>query len=75
MINWLNHPKIMPERTNDNSVKKQYAIKGLFGIIHNTLLNCDARPVYRDAGMIDVMKPFLEAPYLIVSPFGDFCTE
>ena len=75
VINWLNHPKIMPERTNDNSIKKQYAIKGLFGIIHNTLLNCDARPVYRDAGMIDVMKPFLEAPYLIVSPFGDFCTE
>ena len=70
VISWLTHPNIMPDRTNGNTVKKQYAIKGLFGIIHNTLRNCDARPVYRDAGLIDVMKPFLEAPYLIVSHFG-----
>ena len=64
IIKWLSDPKLAPEKTK--GVHRSYTVKGLFGIIHNTLANCDARPIYREAGMVQALIPFLQAPNLMV---------
>ena len=65
IIKWLNDPKLAAEKTK--GVHRSYTVKGLYGIIHNTLANSDARLLYREAGMVQVLKPFLQAPNLMVS--------
>ena len=42
VIKWLRDPKLKPDSPFSKNAKVHYTIKGLFGIVHNTLANCDA---------------------------------
>ncbi len=63
-INLLRDSKIGPEKTD--GLRTGYTVKGLYGILHNTLQYCDARHTFREAGIVDVLKPYLESPNLMV---------
>lgn len=64
IIKWLKDPKLAPEMTS--KTRESYAVKGLFGIIHNTLVHCDARHIFREAGIVQTLKSFFESPNLMV---------
>ena len=65
ILKWLKDPKLEPEKTN--GVRQSYTVKGFFGVIHNTLSQCDTRHAFREAGIVQTLKPFLHSPNLMVS--------
>ncbi len=65
VISWLSDPLLSPDKTE--AVAESYAVKGLFGIAHNTLARCDARHFFREAGIVDAVTPFLKSPNLMVN--------
>ncbi len=64
-ISLLQDSKIGPEKTD--GLRTGYTVKGLYGILHNTLQYCDARHTFREAGVVDVLKQYLDSPNLMVS--------
>ncbi len=64
VINWLRDPALSPEKSGGKC--EGYAIRGFFGVIHNTLAAYDARHLFREAGVVGALKPFLQSPNLMV---------
>ena len=64
ILNWLKDPKLEPDKSD--GTRESYTVKGLFGVVHNTLAQCDARHVFREAGIVQALKPFLQSPNLMV---------
>ena len=65
IVKWLKDPKVAPDKTN--GTRESYTVKGFFGVIHNTLAQCDARHTFREVGVVQAMIPFLQSPNLMVS--------
>ena len=64
ILNWLKDPKL--ELDKSDGTRESYTVKGFFGIVHNTQARCDARHVFREAGIVQALKPFLQSPDLLV---------
>ena len=64
ILNWLKDPKLKPDKSD--GIRESYTVKGLFGVVHNTLAQCDARHVFREAGIVQALIPFLRSPNLMV---------
>ena len=73
IMKWITDPKLAPDKTDEISNTLEHdTVDSIFSVIYNISMKCDARQIFREAGVVQALIPFLQSPDLMVSISPDF---